>query len=249
MGFTYADLERYLTDGPEAVSPALALRLERLVRSSEHKRCSPPRRRLESERPPEPDSAGTDTHVHVGRHRLLRLNAASLACQPARATSAPPAFTDGVGRRLEFDQAQLRIRAAAACRPRRFAQDRSQTSSLASMRRDRLFRRLERRADEAVGQRDALVDGDLRIQQRNQYLAQLRLQHVVEELERVGADDRVRRADADIGIVQARLPGRAAPSAGISAPAPAPSACRIASSTGSSSFSRARSGPSTWYER
>lgn len=38
MGFTYADLESYLTDGPEAVAPALAMRIERLVRASEHKR-------------------------------------------------------------------------------------------------------------------------------------------------------------------------------------------------------------------
>lgn len=41
MGFSYADLERYLTDGPEGVSPAFALRLERLIRSSEHKRLLP----------------------------------------------------------------------------------------------------------------------------------------------------------------------------------------------------------------
>jgi NAD+ synthase len=42
MGFTYADLESYLTDGPEAVSPALAMRIERLVRASEHKRALAP---------------------------------------------------------------------------------------------------------------------------------------------------------------------------------------------------------------
>jgi NAD+ synthase len=42
MGFTYADLERYLDDGPQAVSPALAMRIERLIRSSEHKRQLPP---------------------------------------------------------------------------------------------------------------------------------------------------------------------------------------------------------------
>ncbi len=42
MGFTYADLERYLTEGPEAVAPALALRIERLVRASEHKRAGTP---------------------------------------------------------------------------------------------------------------------------------------------------------------------------------------------------------------
>jgi NAD+ synthase len=39
MGFSYADLERYLTDGPEGVPPALALRIERLVRQNEHKRA------------------------------------------------------------------------------------------------------------------------------------------------------------------------------------------------------------------
>ena len=42
LGFSYADLERYLTDGPEGVSPALALRLERLIRATEHKRSLPP---------------------------------------------------------------------------------------------------------------------------------------------------------------------------------------------------------------
>ncbi|HEY7500080.1 MAG TPA: NAD(+) synthase [Vicinamibacterales bacterium] len=42
MGFSYADLENYLSSGPEGVSPALALRLERSIRSSEHKRSMPP---------------------------------------------------------------------------------------------------------------------------------------------------------------------------------------------------------------
>ncbi len=42
MGFTYADLENYLTHGPEAVSPALAMRIERLVRASDHKRALAP---------------------------------------------------------------------------------------------------------------------------------------------------------------------------------------------------------------
>jgi NAD+ synthase len=42
MGFTYANLERYLDDGPQGVSPALAMRIERLARSSEHKRALPP---------------------------------------------------------------------------------------------------------------------------------------------------------------------------------------------------------------
>lgn len=42
MGFTYVDLENYLTRGPDAVPPALALRIERLVRQSEHKRALPP---------------------------------------------------------------------------------------------------------------------------------------------------------------------------------------------------------------
>jgi NAD+ synthase len=42
MGLTYAELERYLTDGPEAVAPALALRLERMIRASDHKRSVAP---------------------------------------------------------------------------------------------------------------------------------------------------------------------------------------------------------------
>jgi len=42
MGFRYADLERYLDDGPQGVSPALAMRIERLTRVSDHKRAMPP---------------------------------------------------------------------------------------------------------------------------------------------------------------------------------------------------------------
>jgi NAD+ synthase len=42
MGFSYADLERYLEEGPQGVSPALAMKMERLIRSSEHKRHLPP---------------------------------------------------------------------------------------------------------------------------------------------------------------------------------------------------------------
>jgi NAD+ synthase len=41
MGFTYAELERYLAEGPQSVAPALAMKIERLVRSSEHKRELP----------------------------------------------------------------------------------------------------------------------------------------------------------------------------------------------------------------
>jgi len=41
MGFTYGDLERYLEDGPQSVSPALAMRIERLTRASDHKRTMP----------------------------------------------------------------------------------------------------------------------------------------------------------------------------------------------------------------
>ena len=42
MGFTYDDLERYLEEGPQGVSPALAMKIERLIRLSEHKRTLPP---------------------------------------------------------------------------------------------------------------------------------------------------------------------------------------------------------------
>ena len=42
MGFTYADLERYLTSGSGAVSPDLGMRIERLVRASDHKRSLAP---------------------------------------------------------------------------------------------------------------------------------------------------------------------------------------------------------------
>jgi NAD+ synthase len=42
LGFSYGDLERYLDEGPQGVSPALAMRIERRIRSSEHKRQLPP---------------------------------------------------------------------------------------------------------------------------------------------------------------------------------------------------------------
>jgi NAD+ synthase len=42
MEFTYEQLERYLKDGAEGVAPALAMKIERLVRASEHKRRLPP---------------------------------------------------------------------------------------------------------------------------------------------------------------------------------------------------------------
>ena len=45
MGFTYEELERYLAEGAESVAPALAMKIGRLERASEHKRhlpASPP---------------------------------------------------------------------------------------------------------------------------------------------------------------------------------------------------------------
>jgi NAD+ synthase len=41
IGFSYAELDRYLAEGPQAVAPALAMKVERLMRSSEHKRELP----------------------------------------------------------------------------------------------------------------------------------------------------------------------------------------------------------------
>jgi NAD+ synthase len=51
MGFTYGDLENYLTRGPDALAPALAMRIGRLERASEHKRALAPT----------PDLPGADT--------------------------------------------------------------------------------------------------------------------------------------------------------------------------------------------
>ena len=42
MGFSYAELEKYLKTGAETVSPAMAMRIERLMRTSEHKRALAP---------------------------------------------------------------------------------------------------------------------------------------------------------------------------------------------------------------
>ena len=42
MGFTYDELERYLTKGADSVKPSVAARIDRLARASEHKRALPP---------------------------------------------------------------------------------------------------------------------------------------------------------------------------------------------------------------
>jgi NAD+ synthase len=42
MGFTYAELEQFITSGPSAVSPATAARIQHLAKVSEHKRTLPP---------------------------------------------------------------------------------------------------------------------------------------------------------------------------------------------------------------
>jgi NAD+ synthase len=42
MGFTYAELEAYLKEGPRGVAPAVVLKIERLGRASDHKRSLPP---------------------------------------------------------------------------------------------------------------------------------------------------------------------------------------------------------------
>lgn len=42
MGFSYAELEAYLEHGPGDVRPAVAMKIERLARASEHKRKLPP---------------------------------------------------------------------------------------------------------------------------------------------------------------------------------------------------------------
>jgi NAD+ synthase len=42
MGFSYAELESYLELGPDEVRPAVAMKIERLIRASEHKRKLPP---------------------------------------------------------------------------------------------------------------------------------------------------------------------------------------------------------------
>lgn len=41
LGFSYEHLDSYFRRGPEGVAPALALRVERLMRASEHKRMRP----------------------------------------------------------------------------------------------------------------------------------------------------------------------------------------------------------------
>ena len=40
-GLTNADLERYLADGPDVVAPAVALKIERLIRASERRGAAP----------------------------------------------------------------------------------------------------------------------------------------------------------------------------------------------------------------
>ena len=42
LGFSYDELDRYLDEGPESVAPATAMKIERSIRSSEHKTQLPP---------------------------------------------------------------------------------------------------------------------------------------------------------------------------------------------------------------
>ena len=42
IGITYAELDRYLAEGPSGAVPALAMKVERLARASDHKRELPP---------------------------------------------------------------------------------------------------------------------------------------------------------------------------------------------------------------
>lgn len=42
MGFTYEELDRYITQGPESVAPAVAMKIERLARAAEHKKAPTP---------------------------------------------------------------------------------------------------------------------------------------------------------------------------------------------------------------
>lgn len=42
MGFTYAELEQFQREGPAAVAPAVASKIESLVHASDHKRLMPP---------------------------------------------------------------------------------------------------------------------------------------------------------------------------------------------------------------
>ena len=42
IGISYAELDRYLAEGPPGAAPALAMKIERLARASDHKRELPP---------------------------------------------------------------------------------------------------------------------------------------------------------------------------------------------------------------
>jgi NAD+ synthase len=42
LGFSYDELDRYLDEGPESVAPATVLKIERVIRSAEHKSQLPP---------------------------------------------------------------------------------------------------------------------------------------------------------------------------------------------------------------
>jgi NAD+ synthase len=42
IGISYAELDRYLQEGPPGAAPALAMKIERLARASDHKRELPP---------------------------------------------------------------------------------------------------------------------------------------------------------------------------------------------------------------
>ena len=201
MGFAYAELERYLTDGPDSVAPALALPVstdDPLHRAQARRR----RRRFRLRQ------AGERFSQHQppcqGRAERARADEAAagsrIAGEPAP-RDADAFLQDGIAARFEPDQ--LVFEAPDLQRPDRVDRAGTQPRVLARQQRpERRLRRLHRRADDAVGDRDALVDGDLRVQERNQYLPQLGAQHIVQELERVCADDWVGCAETHVCVVE-----------------------------------------------
>ncbi len=250
MGFSYADLERYLTNGPDGVAPALAMRIERLVRTTEHKRAQAScRRRRIRFRCVLTGFCRVHTSVRSGfrevRSRLLNSRNLSAPCRtrayptpvaiaPERrcAVSGSPesrwsaawtisrsAGSDDIGQLL-----QLAFEAVQVQRADGVDGARSQpASSLASSVAIACSAVSSGAPTSWLASRDALVDGDLAVEERQQQAPKSGLQHVVEELERVRAHGWIGRSHADIGIVKPRSGGRAAPSAGTSVRAPGPS--------------------------
>jgi hypothetical protein len=141
------------------------------------------------------------TPIHFGRRRLRfpsRIRSELVQRQADGGSSR------GVGARLHAPQ--LGTEFVEAQRADRIHRARAEPRVRArEQRRHGLAGVAHRRPDQPIGPRDPLLDRDVRIDERQQQVAQVRRQDVFEKLQRVCPNGGDRRPHADVGVVHRHL--------------------------------------------